>query len=201
MEYGNIFIAMEDHLKNVCNYSEDEFNTLVSDCNKQQYIELLAPLEGSEISEMANGCNIAVFSVQKNVDVGGDKFLLIYPECTAFFTVQCGKPWILLNADTFSSVDVLRHELIHYAQWKRGDYVMNNDGTVLWKGEVYTAERIAEAFTPENIAYQWKFLPWETEAYGYQFLDEEVRHIRDTQTPGVVGNLKELLGLVGRVIN
>lgn len=62
------------------------------------------------------------------------------------------------------------HELVHYNQWKRGDFQADPEGRgLLWKGELYTYEFLAESDKmsfSDSLKWQIENLPWEDEAYG-----------------------------------
>ena len=62
------------------------------------------------------------------------------------------------------------HELVHYNQWKRGDFQADPEGQgLLWKGELYTYEYLAESDKmsfSDSLKWQIENLPWEDEAYG-----------------------------------
>lgn len=56
----------------------------------------------------------------------------------------------------------LKHELVHYDQFIRGDLAVTTSGEILWKGQLYPA--------PSGKANKEYFnTPWEQEAYTEQF--------------------------------
>ena len=64
---------------------------------------------------------------------------------------------IIINKDVCPSniKDVIKHEMVHIDQMKRGD-LNYDDENVYWKGKVYPRSKMNEGA---------KSLPWEDEAY------------------------------------
>lgn len=147
------------------------------------------------------GCNICTFSVRHQMSIlGKDIQPLLRPDISSFFTVINGVPWILINTDVSLLEVTLMHESIMYGQWKRGDF-LPVDGGIIWKDVFYSNEDITKVCTPEKLPYTWRHLPWKLEAYGEQFTDLQIAHIRTHGEPDVVANIEELLTMHGRTVD
>ncbi len=80
----------------------------------------------------------------------------------------------------------LRHEMVHYDQWLRGDLSMK-EGCIVWKGETYEPILHDESATFEDIIIrEIRDLPWEREAY----CDDPFTH--DLDTPAFIDELCEI---------
>lgn len=106
---------------------------------------------------------------------------------TALFSVNSdGLPIIYINLGKFGLnelVPMLRHEMVHYDQWARGDFrVLDGDSGIVWRGREYSSEEL------ESISEYDK--PWEREAYGLMYTDEALTELTDLPE-GLVGCLKE----------
>lgn len=58
------------------------------------------------------------------------------------------------------SVEILAHEMVHVAQYARGDLVDGNAHSI-WRGEKFEATKVGSE--------QYYFSPWEVEAYGLSY--------------------------------
>lgn len=198
MKTLNIFKEISSRTA-VEHYPEALRLTLIEIANNEDYIERLEKLFSKRTKDAVGDCNICTFSVRNMMSIlGRDIPPLISPDVSSFFTVINDVPWILINTDINLLEVTLIHESIHFNQWARGDFQPVKGG-IIWKGELWTQEKLSECYTPDKISFQWKYLPWELEAYGYQFTDMQIAHIRTYGEPEVKKNLEELLTLAGRV--
>lgn len=70
------------------------------------------------------------------------------------------KTFLVVLEKGAGSVEVLAHEMVHVAQYARGDLVDGNAHSI-WKGEKFEASKVSSE--------QYYFSPWEVEAYGLSY--------------------------------
>jgi hypothetical protein len=199
MNIRNLFkeLSSRSALRHLPKEVRRELSTIA---NLTEYNGKMVTMFSKRTKKAISGCNICTFSVRHQMSIiGRDNTPLIGMGISSFFTVINGVPWILINTDESLLEVTLIHESIHYAQWKRGDF-LPVDGGIVWKDKLYSNEEISKVCTPELLPYQWRHLPWELEAYGEQFTDLQIAHIRTHGEKDVIANVEELLELHGRTV-
>lgn len=84
----------------------------------------------------------------------------------ALFTTLDNEPYLFINTDVlFNNIDMIKHELIHYQQWKRGDLIFDHEKGVIWKGQVWDKEIIQTSLQGDIALADQLLFPWEVEAY------------------------------------
>ena len=180
-------------------YSKDQRRAMAKICNQTDFNKRMMQSFSKRTEQAIAGCKVCSFSVRHIMSILGRGVAPpIGTEVSSFFTVVNGVPWILINTDNNLMEVTLIHESIHYDQWKRGDFKVIDSG-VIWKGETYLNEDLAKLDTSGGSAESLKNMPWEIEAYAYQFTDMQIAHIRTYGEPEAKKNLEEVLVLAGRV--
>ena len=181
-------------------YTKAQRRAMGKACNDKDYMKRLKLSLSKATKLRLGGVNICTMSSRYHQTiVGRELHPVVDMDVSTFFTTINGKPWILINSDVPLMEVTVIHEAIHLDQFLRGDLHFVEGGTV-WKGTLYPKALIDKTTTPEQIMYQWRSLPWELEAYALQFSDEQCRHLFEHGEEQTVSDLREVLGLYGRVI-
>jgi hypothetical protein len=139
--------------------------------NRDEYLELL----DSEIQKhMGNvDINVVISSTTEFNKLLPKDINMPSGNHAALFVVIDEQPWVMIEWDFVADLSsdefafVLKHELVHYDQWKRGDLEFGSRG-LIWKGDFYPMETITASVADDEIMTmlnQVSELPWETEAY------------------------------------
>ena len=181
-------------------YTKEQRRAMAKACNDSTYKMRLKQMLSKETKDALGDVKITTISARHHQAIVGRELRPIIDfDVSTFFTTVNGVPWIIINTDVALMEVTVKHETIHLQQFLRGDLNFIASGTV-WKGTLYPSELIATTTTPERIAYQWRELPWETEAYALQFSDAQIHHIFEHGQEQTISDLKEVLELYGRVV-
>tara|TARA_B100001057_G_scaffold463613_1_gene517946 strand:+ start:165927 stop:166589 length:663 start_codon:yes stop_codon:yes gene_type:complete len=181
-------------------YSKEQRRAMAKACNNAEFIRKVKHTLSSRTKKMLEGVNIVQVSARFHQSIAGRELRpIIDYDVSTFFTTVNGKPWIIINSDIPLAEVTLVHEAIIFEQWRRGDLNFVEKG-VVWKGTIYPNDLIAETFTDDKKNEQWKYLPWKLEAFGRQFTDAQVQHIRKNGNEETVKGVNAMLAFYGRVV-
>jgi hypothetical protein len=109
--------------------------------------------------------------------------------------IKGGKPIIgFLKVNALGAI--MRHELIHHDQWLRGDLSTSTEGKLTFKGIEYNYDMTK----PKSIAVQCAELPYELEAYGMMYSDEELQAFYKRDPKGFLKVYNYSIKPLGRVL-
>tara|TARA_B110000196_G_scaffold297389_1_gene288432 strand:+ start:388 stop:1023 length:636 start_codon:yes stop_codon:yes gene_type:complete len=131
-----------------------------------------------EDSKDRNFCFVSVTGLRQLIP---NAFPVFDTNIGAFFKVFNGVPVVVVNIDTPFVEAILRHEVTHYKQFERGDFLyVETEATTYWKGEPFTDQVIAGMGLDKiDPVHWWRHLPWELEAYATMYTDEEITNLRN----------------------
>jgi len=181
-------------------YNKQQRREMAKACNDQTYVrQMKHAISKATKLRLGNVKICAMSSRHHQAIVGRELRPVVDIDVSTFFTTIGGEPWILINTDVNLLEVTLTHEAIHLGQFERGDLRFVDGGTV-WKGTLYPQSLIDQTTTPERMPYQWRDLPWETEAYALQFSDAQIHHIFKHGGEDTINDLKEVLAMYGREV-
>lgn len=150
-------------------------DAMIKNLNAEAYKKTFTEAVRGDTLNSLKGINICLYSEKhRQTIVSNLKIPTIKHGVGGCFTkmdTECGEVYgILLNIDSLEYADIfetIRHELVHYEQWQRGDLKITDEG-IVWKDKLYPHNEINELMrceAEEAIYRSIKHFPWEWEAY------------------------------------